>query len=206
MRDRGIVASRGVAPRRVRKNLTQNMHTEVHVHGEVPLKRGVSVGDIETALRTWFEYVDVDSLTEATSAREEEPGIAMDSRRRVLQICWTGWVGRNFQRAVEESLASLGQYCEQTTEVEVSYYHEDGRDEFGVVFIGPSADAIEDAKRRRMVQDVSTMLARQFSDAEIGEVVAVMTKLFEQRKASGDTGPGASSMRGPMPGGTKHLH
>ncbi len=182
------------------------MHTEVHVHGDIPLKRGVSVSDIESALRTWFEYVDVDSLTEATSAREEEPGIAMDSRRRVLQICWTGWVGRNFQRVVEESLASLGQYCEQTTEVEISYYHEDGRDEFGVVFIGPSAESIEEAKRRRMVQDVSTMLARQFSDAEIGEVVAVITKLFEQRKASGNTGPGASSMRGPMPGGTKHLH
>jgi len=182
------------------------MHTEVHVHGEIPLKRGISVGDIEAAVRPWLEYIDVDSLAEATSAREEEPGISLDSRKRVLQVCWTGWVGRNFQRALEESLAQLGQFAEQTCEVEISFYHDDGRDEFGVVFIGPSAEAIEAAKRDRMVRDVSTLLARQFTEAEIGEVVAVMSKLFEQRRVSGGDGPGASSMRGPLPGGTKHLH
>lgn len=182
------------------------MHTEAHVHGEIPIKRGVSVGDIEAALRPWFDYVDVDSLAEATSAREDEPGLSMDSRRRVLQICWTGWVGRNFQRVVEESLAQLGQFAEQTAEVEISFFHEDGRDEFGVVFIGPSADAIEAAKRKRMVKDVATLLSRQFSESEIGEVTTVIDKLFEQRRASGGTAPAASSLRGPVPGGTKHLH
>ena len=31
------------------------MHTEVHVHGAVLLKNGVSQTDIEQALRPWFD-------------------------------------------------------------------------------------------------------------------------------------------------------
>jgi hypothetical protein len=183
------------------------MHTEVHVHGEIPVRRGVSVGDVETALRPWFDYIDVDSLAEATSAREEEPGIALDARRRILQICWTGWVGRNFQSAVEEALAGVGTLAEATAEIEMSFFHEDGRDEFGVVFIGPSPEAIESAKRKRMIQEVSTLLARQFNDVEILEVTTLIEKLFQQRKASGEDGSAtAQSIRGPISRGTKHLH
>ena len=44
------------------------MHTEVHVHGDISLKRGAGSAEIEQALRPWLEYVDVDSLAEATSA------------------------------------------------------------------------------------------------------------------------------------------
>lgn len=180
------------------------MHTEVHVHGDVPLRRGVSAQDIETALRGWLDYVDVDSLAEATSAREDEPGVNLDLRRRVLQICWTGYVGRNFHRAIEESLSALCEYSESTTEVEITYYHEDGRDEFGVVFVGPTPQAIEQAKRKRMLDDVTTLLGRQFGDSDVREVVGVIEKLFEKQGTS--SGGTASSFRGPIPGGTKHLH
>lgn len=183
------------------------MHTEVHVHGNISLKRGITGAEIETALRTWFDYVDVDSLAEATSAREDEPGIALDSRRRVLEICWTGWVGRNFQRVVEEALSQLCPLAEQTAEVEVTYYHEDGRDEFGVVFVGPTADAIEEARRRRMMQDVSALLARQFNDGEIGEVTALIQRLFEQQRGQqGSSDASASTVRTSVPRGTRHLH
>lgn len=183
------------------------MHTEVHVHGDVALKRGISASDVEVALRPWFDYIDVDSIAEATSAREGEPGISFDVRRRVLQICWTGWVGRNFQRAVEEALAAIGPLAERTAEIELSFYHEDGRDEFAVTFVGPSAEAIEQAKRNRMIQEVSMLLGRQFNDAEIGEVIAVVERIFAQRQASGtNSSSTAQSIRGPLPGGTKHLH
>src|SRR5947208_1470223 len=57
------------------------MHTEVHVHGTVLLKSGVSQTDIELALRHWFDYVDVDGLADARSAHQDEPGIVFDRRR-----------------------------------------------------------------------------------------------------------------------------
>ena len=77
------------------------MHTEVHVHGLVPLKNGVTQAEVEQALRAWLDYVDLDGLADATSAHQDEPGVVFDRRRRVLDICWTGWVGRNFQRALD---------------------------------------------------------------------------------------------------------
>jgi hypothetical protein len=179
------------------------MHTEVHVHGDISLRRGVTAQDIEAAVRGWLDYVDVDSLAEATSAREDEPGVSLDLRRRILQICWTGYVGRNFQRAIEGSLAALCEYSEAVAEIEVTYDHEDGRDEFGVVFVGPSPAAIEQAKRKRMMDDVQALLVRQFGDAEVREVVGLIERLFERQ---GGTTSSSASLHGPIPGGTRHLH
>jgi hypothetical protein len=182
------------------------MHTEVHVHGDISLKRGASSAELEAALRPWLEYVDVDSLAEATSAREEEPGIALDLRKRLLQICWTGWVGRNFQRALEAALSGVCEFVESASAIEVTYYQEDGRDEFGVVFVGPDSASIELAKRRRMMDDVAMLLSRQFSDDEVGEVTALIERLFEQHAKEQRQSTGSSSaIRGPVPG-RKHLH
>jgi len=183
------------------------MHIEVHVHGDISLKRGAGSAEIEAALRPWLEYVDVDSLAEATSAREEEPGIALDVRKRLLQICWTGWVGRNFQRALESALSGVCEFVESAAAIEVTYYQEDGRDEFSVVFVGPDNVAIEHAKRRRMIDDVAMLLSRQFSDDEVGEVTVLIERLFEQQEKEQREATGASSaIRGPVPGGRKHLH
>jgi hypothetical protein len=187
------------------------MHTEVHVHGDIPLRRGVSATDLEAALRPWLDYVDVDSLAEATSAREDEPGISLDLRRRVLQICWTGYVGRNFSRAVEGALNALCEYAESTAEMEITYYHEDGRDEFGVVFVGPSPDEIELAKRSRMISDVAGLLGRQFSDADVREVTGVIQRLYEQQQgaqpgAVAGSGSGSVTVSTPVRRGSKHLH
>lgn len=187
------------------KSPPSSMHTEVHVHGDVPLRRGAVAADVEAALRPWLDYVDVDSLAEATSAREDEPGIALDVRRRVLQICWTGYVGRNFSRAVESALAALGEFSESTVEVEVSYYHDDGRDEFGTVFVGPSIDDIERAKRARMVVDVTNLLTRQFNEDEIREVTAVVQKLFDQRGVPAADEPSAAALASARRS-SRHLH
>lgn len=183
------------------------MHTEVHVHGDVPLRRGVTAADVESALRPWLDYVDVDSLAEATSAREDEPGISLDLRRRVLQLCWTGYVGRNFGRAVESALSALCEYSDSPAEIEVTYYHEDGRDEFGVVFVGPSPDAIEQAKRTRMIEDVAALLGRQFGDAEVREVTGLIQRLFEEQASRAGKAP-LEPVATPTPTrrGTRHLH
>ena len=164
------------------------MHTEVHVHGAIPLKAGVTQAEVEQALRAWLDYVDLDGLADATSAHQDEPGVVYDRRRRVLDICWTGWVGRNFQRALETSFEALCAYAEQAAGVEVTYYHEDGRDEHAMAFVGPSTEAIQEEQRRSMVEEVSGLLSRHFTEAEIGEVVQHVHQLFERRWTSSGTG------------------
>jgi hypothetical protein len=84
------------------------MHTEVHVHGTVSLRNGVTQPEVEQALRSWLDYVDIDGLSDARSAIQDEPGIVFDRRRRVVEICWTGYVGRNFQNALDAAFQLLG--------------------------------------------------------------------------------------------------
>jgi len=180
------------------------MHTEVHVHGTVPLKSGVSQTEVELALRPWFDYVDVDGLADARSAHQDEPGIVFDRRRRALDICWTGYVGRNFQEALERAFDSLSPYSEEAAAVEVSHYHEDGQDEHGWVFVGPTPEAIGDMQRRRVMDDVSALLARHFGEAEIGEVTALVNQLFVRHAAEGPQE--RTALRPSGASGKKHLH
>ena len=180
------------------------MHTEVHVHGTVLLKSGVSQTEIELALRSWFDYVDVEGLSDARSAHQDEPGIVFDRRRRALDICWTGYVGRNFQQALESAFDSLSPYSEEAAAVEVSHYHEDGQDEHGWVFVGPTPEAIRDMQGRRLMDDLSALLARHFGEAEIGEVTALVNQLFARRAAKGPQE--RTALRPSASAGKKHLH
>jgi hypothetical protein len=184
------------------------MHTEVHVHGTVGIKASTNQNQIEQALQPWLEYVDVDGLSEARSAHQDEPGIVYDRRRRVLEICWTGWVGRNFQKSLEAAFEALCPYAEEAAAVEVSYYHEDGRDERGMVFVGPSREDIETMQRDYMLEDIQMLLSRHFSDAEIGEVTGLVNQLFDRRWAERGAAPATGvSERTPRPtGGKRHLH
>ena len=156
------------------------MRTEVHVHGTVSMRHGVTQAQVEAALKPWLDYIDEDSLADARSAYEDEPGISFDAKQRALEMCWTGDVGRNFREHIESALQSLNPYTERAAEIEVTYYHEDGQDEYGIIFVGPTADAIHEAQRLAMVEDVTQLLTRHFGDAEIGEVVAVVNQLFSR--------------------------
>lgn len=183
------------------------MHTEVHVHGTVMLRSGVTQAELEQAVAPWLDYVDIESLSDARSAHQDEPGVVYDRRRRVLEICWTGWVGRKFQQALESAFQSLCPLAEESAGVEVTYYYEDGRDERGMVFVGPTVESIEHSKRRYMVEDVSALLSRHFGESEIGEVVALVNQLFERRWSergiAPESGAEGRSVRAP---GKRHLH
>jgi hypothetical protein len=184
------------------------MRVEVHVHGNIQLRAGVTLTQLEVALQPWLDYLDVENIDEAKSVHRDEPGIVFDPRRRLLEICWTGDVGRNFRKMIEDSLQALCRYCEQATEIQLSYYHEDGRDEIGIVFVGPSADSIHEAQRRRMVEDISNILSRHFGSSEVAEVVTHVNELFSrswiERTASGQAS--LSSEPTPTAKGRKHLH
>jgi hypothetical protein len=154
------------------------MRTEVHVHGNIPLRAGVTQAQVEAALKPWLEYIDEDSIADARSVYEDEPGIVFDGRERLLELCWTGDVGRGFREAVETALQGLNPLTERAAEIEVTYYHDDGQDEYAIVFVGPTAEAIHEAQRQAMIEDVSATLSRQFGESEIGEVVALLNQLF----------------------------
>lgn len=183
------------------------MHTEVHVHGTVTLKSGVTQNDLEQALNPWLGYVDIESLAEARSAHQDEPGIVYDRRRRILEICWTGWVGRNFQKALEGAFEALCPFTEEAAGVEVTYYHEDGRDEHGMVFVGPNTDAIEMAQRRYMIEDMQALLGRHFGENEISEVIGLINQLFDRRYAERGATPSTGTTEVPQRSpGKRHLH
>jgi hypothetical protein len=182
------------------------MRTEVHVHGNLRFLKGVTATQVESGLRPWLSYLDIDSVEEARSLEQEEPGIAYDTSARELTICWTGEVGRNFHRCVEESMQTLGPLTDETTVVELTYYHDDGQDESQLIFVGPTPEAIHEAQRRRMIEDVQYLLGRHFGKEATDRVTSVVNELFDQdwsdRERIGELQP---SEHLPL-GRNKHLH
>ena len=77
------------------------------------------------------------------------------------------------------------------------------------MFVGPTAEAIHEAQRQAMIEDVSHTLARQFGDSEIGEVVALLNQLFERTapSAGGVVRQGSVTVQAPVSDkGRRRLH
>lgn len=184
------------------------MRTEVHVHGTLNLCNSVTLPQVESGLRRWLEYLDVETLSEAHSLEPDEPGIVFHRSDRTLEICWTGEVGKNFSTRLQEALNALGPLTESASQVELSYYHEDGHDEQQMLFVGPSAEAIQLAQRRHMIEDVSGLLSRHFGPEEVTEVTDLVNVLFDRelknrKSTEPDTPPSGASL---LPFRRKHLH
>ena len=183
------------------------MRVEVHVHGTILLKAGTGTEQMESAMRPLLEYIDEDSLAEVRSIHPDEPGIVIDRNRRVLEICWTGDVGRSFRQLFGEALEAMNAYCEEAAPVDITYYHEDGRDEFDVIFVGPTPELIERAHRQRIMEDVKHVLARDFEEAEITQVTNLVNQLFDRHGETGRTAnDGTSVDASDMPLPRRHLH
>ena len=186
------------------------MRTEVHVHGTLNLCKGVTQSQVESGLRKWLEYMDVESISEVRSLEPEEPGIVFDRPDRTLDICWTGEVGRNFVNRLQDTLHELGPLTESASQIELTYYHEDGRDEHQFLFVGPNAASIHMAQRRLMIEDIAALLSRHFGPTDVAQVTDLVNVLFDrdlkQRKST------ASEPDLPPTGGSlltfpkKHLH
>jgi hypothetical protein len=183
------------------------MRFEVHVHGTILLRTGTSPEQMESAMRPLLDYIDEDSLADVRSIHPDEPGIAFDRRRRVIEICWTGDVGRSFRQLLAEALEALNAYCEEAAPVDITYYHEDGRDEFDVIFVGPTPESIDRARRQRMMEDLQHVLSRDFDDGEIGQVLNLVNQMFDRRWESGRRqGETASAQAPTLPLRRRNLH
>lgn len=163
------------------------MRIEVHVHGTLHLCKGVSLSQVENGLRQWLDYLDAETIAEARSLEQDEPGIVFHRSDRTLEICWTGEVGRNFTHRLQEALFELGPLTERASEIELTYYYEDGHDEYQLIFAGPTAESIHQLQRNRMIEDVAGLLSRHFAPEDVDQVTGLVNTLFdrdwEQRKA-----------------------
>lgn len=211
-----------------------NAPFEIHVHGQIQLRTDANFEQIQDALKPLWKYAGARSLTDgAVSAYEEEPGIKFDVQERVLQICWTVRGDDDFRQSLDEMCMSLNELAELGAAIEVTFYDTDfdeeeedqgaeSRDDFVMLFIGPTPAAIMQVQRDLLIQDVVNMMERHFDGAELGGVVAEIDKLFSLRfdalvnsleigkppRGSGGTGGNGGGSHGSNGGGRRprHLH
>ncbi|WP_159916509.1 DUF6806 family protein [Pantoea sp. 18069] len=207
---------------------------EIHVHGQVVLTAQTSFEQLQEALKPLWTYAGARSLADgATSVYEEEPGIQFDAREHRLQICWTVRGDDDFRQTLDEMCMSLNELSEQGAAIEVTFYdtefddddeeadeadEAESRDDFLMLFVGPTPAAIMQVQRDLLVQDVVNMMERHFDGAELGGVVAEIDKLFSLRFdalvnsleiGKPPRGPGGSGGSGHGSGGNRrprHLH
>ena len=156
------------------------MRHEVHLHADIPILEGVSRRQLEQAFAPLLEYLDADGLSDVKSLEPDEPGFKFDEKELLFTVCWTGEIGRSFHGALEAALENLGPYCYEAVEVDLTQYHENGDQESKLLFVGPTAQAIHEAQRRCMIEDVASILARQFGKEEVAQVTALVNELFDR--------------------------
>jgi hypothetical protein len=200
---------------------------EIHVHGTVPLREEVTFEQIQDALRSIWMYAGARSLSEgADSFYEEEPGIRFDDNDHLLQICWTIKGEDDFRQALDDMCMGLNDLTFTGAALEVTFYDSEfdeedeaqgreSRDDFLMLFVGPTPAAIMQVQRDLLVQDLVNLMERHFDASELTDVVLEVDKLFSKRFDSlvssleiskpprGSGGAGGSGHGGRRP---RHLH
>jgi hypothetical protein len=200
---------------------------EIHVHGTVPLREEVTFEQIQDALRSIWVYAGARSLSEgADSFYEEEPGIRFDDNDHLLQICWTIKGEDDFRQALDDMCMGLNDLTFTGAALEVTFYDSEfdeedeaqgreSRDDFLMLFVGPTPAAIMQVQRDLLVQDLVNLMERHFDASELTDVVLEVDKLFSKRFDSlvssleiskpprGSGGGGGSGHGGRRP---RHLH
>jgi len=206
-----------------------NAAYEIHVHGQVPLRSDVGMDQLQDALRPLWQYAGARSLDEgATSAYPEEPGLRLDAQEHALNMCWTVPGDDDFRQCLDDMCMNLNELTSAGAAIEVTFYDNDfddedenrgqeSRDDFLMLFVGPTPADIMQAQRDMLVNDVVHLMERHFDGAELGGVVNEIDQLFSQRfdnlvnsldlgrppRGSGGNGHGGSGHGGRKP---RHLH
>ena len=166
---------------------------EIHVHGQVLLRPDVRFDDLQEALKPLWQYAGAKSLVDgAESAYDEEPGILFEPKEHLLQMCWTVRGDDDFRQSLDDMCMNLNELTEQGAAIEVTFYDtafddeeqdrsEESRDDFMMVFVGPTPAAIMQVQRDMLVQDVVDTMERHFDASELIGVVGEIDKLFSQR-------------------------
>ena len=171
-----------------------NAAYEIHVHGEVLLHPDVGLSQLQEALRPLWRYAGASTLEEgAVSAYPEEPGIRFDLQEHMLRMCWTVPGDEDFRQSLDEMCMSLNELTAAGAAIEVTFYDSDfddedpsptqaeSRDDFLMLFVGPTPADIMQVQRDMLINDVVHLMERHFDGAELGGVVNEIDKLFAER-------------------------
>ncbi len=171
---------------------------EIHVHADVPVRDDVTFEQLQEALKPLWAYAGAKSLAKgAASAYEEEPGIRLDPKEHVLHICWTVSGDEDFRQALDEMCMNLNELASAGAGIEVSFYdtsfddddedddqshdEQEAKDDFLMLFVGPTPGDIMQVQRDMLVDDVVAIMGRHFDEIELGGVVGEIDKLFTER-------------------------
>ena len=166
---------------------------EIHVHGDIPLREDVTFDTLQDLLKPLWSYVGARSLTSgAGSLYEDEPGIRLDAKEHVLHMCWTVRGDDDFRQQLDDLCMNLNDVSRAGAQIEVTFYDaqydeedeaqgRESRDDFVMLFVGPTPAAIMQVQRDLLVQDVIGLMERHFEAAELTGVVSEIDKLFGER-------------------------
>ncbi len=166
---------------------------EIHVHGEVPLREDVTYAQLQDALKPLWSYGGATSLAKgAVSSYEEEPGIRVDEKAHLLNMCWTVSAGEDFRSCLDEMCMNLNELACAGSAIEVSIYDaefddededeaQESRDDFVMLFVGPTPGDIMQVQRDMLIEDVTAVMERHFEKEEMGDVVTEIDKMFTKR-------------------------
>ena len=171
-----------------------NAPFEIHVHGDVPLRADVELTQLQEALKPLWSYAGARSLADgAASSYDDEPGIRYDNKTHVLHMCWTVGGDEDFRQSLDDMCMALNELAERGAFIEVTFYdtafdddeeegrEDESRDDFVMLFVGPTPAAIMQVQRDLLIQDVVNLMERHFDGSELGGVVQEIDKLFEDR-------------------------
>jgi hypothetical protein len=189
-------------------SMETTMRMEVHVHGTAFLCKGVHLSQIEDALRPWLDYLEVDAIAKVQSMEREEPGIQFDPKEQALDMCWTGEVGRSFNHRLKDAFNALGPLTDYASEITVTYYQDNGKEEFQQVFIGPSPEAIHEIRRQCVEEDLIGLMSAHFDKGRVDQVVGIVNQMFDEdwkSRPATDKQTAAAPALSPHPR-NRHLH
>ncbi|MBX9870742.1 MAG: hypothetical protein K2X75_01995 [Burkholderiaceae bacterium] len=170
-----------------------NAPFEIHVHGQILLRPDVGFSQLQDALKPLWKYAGARTLADgAHSHYEDEPGIRFDAPEHSLQLCWTVLGDEDFRQSLDEMCMNLNELSQAGAAIEVTFYDTEfdeeeaepgteSRDDFMMLFVGPTPAAIMQVQRDLLVQDVINLMERHFDAAELGGVVSEIDRLFGDR-------------------------
>lgn len=180
-----------------------NQPLEMHIHGDVPCRDGITKEEIEAALAPLGEYTKCHYAPQGSgSLYEEEPGIRFSEPDHVLHFCWSVAGNVDFRETLDELVMGLNEISREGAALEVSFYdleadeeewderatdneadeeEDHSRDDFFVLFVGPTPAAIMQVQRDLLVRDVTMLMERHFEKEEMAPVVEAMDKMWEGR-------------------------
>ncbi len=175
-----------------------NQPLEMHIHGGVPIRQGVKQKEIEAALAPLIAYTKRHHAPQGkNSLYSEESGIQL-LPDHVLHFCWSVAGDVDFRETLAELVLGLNDISREGAALEVSFYdldfddedfdeqgsnddEDNSRDDFFVLFIGPTPAAIMQVQRDMLVRDVTMLMGRHFDENEMAPVVKAIDKMWESR-------------------------